>query len=236
MITLYVPVNIDRLPEILAGGWRASWNDSLYARVDDALDAMAEYQAIIGIEFDKEMELLTADDGFIESELESLASRARQPTPEELEAGLFCELSYEAWTWDDPSDLSSCRAMIGYLDGGLTWQESIELFGSAQFMGTGMPADKVTLMSPVDVGQIQSREERRLAVEQTEPVALTSLGAGFWVWLLMMIQYLAFGKTPFEKEKTEASSAKKRGRKSKRKKAKKKAAKAKAGAGEVAPE
>jgi hypothetical protein len=239
MTTFYTLSSLEDLPGVLKNGIDSEW--SLYQDKRQAEDRWDDADLVLlSVEIEDPDSMLGPDNDEIDSAAEFLMSTSRPATAEDEVTGFIESWSGAPITWDDPEDLATATALKQYENGTLGWKDSVELLGSAQLDEAYVvePA-KISLLSSVDpevLQSIETKEQFSEVVAETEPVALSSLGASFWVWLLMMIQYLAFGKTPFEKEKTEASSAKKRARKSKRKKAKKKAAKAPAEAGEAAPE
>jgi len=154
---------------------------------------------------------------------EALMTTARPAVSEAEETGLSEQSTGEPLTWDDPDDLREAKALVKFAAEGLTWQESIDQWSTVETLRR-IPPERIALAAPIDTSEISSEGEYAKAVEETEPVALTSLGAPFWVWLIMLIQYLALGRSPIEDKReaarTRKTAARKRVRARKRVKAK----------------
>ena len=124
----------------------------------------------------------------------------------------------ETLTWRESALQEEAELLARIVDEG-SWQISIEGLNWAETTDIIAP-DYISLVGPVDFSGIEDEGEFRAAVEAMEPVGLKSLGASFWVWLMLFISRIfgpGYGTEP-EIEAEEKAAEKARARKQRRKK------------------
>ena len=123
----------------------------------------------------------------------------------------------ETLTWREPALQEEAVLLARIVDEG-SWQVSIEGLNWAETTDVVLP-DYISLVGPVDFTGIEDEGEFRAAVEAMEPVGLKSLGAGFWVWLMLFISRI-FG--PGYEETAEAAAEERAAEKAQARKARRK--------------
>lgn len=183
---MYVVADLDDLVTFHASGMGEGW--VVYTSMEDAEERAYEMdQMIVSIEVDDLEAVLGPDTDSIDYAAERLLEVARPAEEGDVDTGMFSNWEGEPLTWDDPFELEQAAILKKFSDEGMTWQESLDVYGSAMFLGH-VPPDQILLESPVDLSEIEDRAAYRAAVEAMEPVALTSLGGSFWVWILFILQ------------------------------------------------
>lgn len=221
----YAVVPIEKLAEVYREGLppETSVTDDIHIAEDRA---WADEEVILEVEVKDPDALLAADSSEVEHWSNILIAEAVLVHQEEVPPGKYSEIANpstgEVFIWADPGHEEDARALAQLADEG-GWRESIEAINWAETMAA-IPAENISLTGPVDFGEIENQGEYNAAVEAMEPVGLTSLGANFWVWLLLLTSRIfgaGYGATS-EEAAEEKAAEKAQARKQRRKKRPKK--------------
>ncbi len=155
-MTFYSVVDLSELVRLHKEGMGPGF--SLTPSFEESEDrAWYEEQVIISVEIDDPDAALGADTEAIDRIAEDLLNESRAATSEEEETGLFSDITGEPLTWDAPFHLEQAAMLTKFSDEGLTWQESVEYFGSAELL-RDIPAERLLLTRPIDLTEIEDQE------------------------------------------------------------------------------
>lgn len=179
---LWTTVNLNRLPHVLQNGLDNPYSEEIQfsrdaARLADDVLSMPGELAFLETEIPDDQ----LDDFFVEC----VASHSDELSDAEAELE-YAQESGEAWRADH------LRKMLQAAEGEATTMQMLDLFGYV-CLGRVLPPsmlkllDPATMLEAVHSGDVDAVAH---AVENAEATAFKSLGANFWVWLMMLMSQI----------------------------------------------